>query len=79
MSIETLFAILRYRDGRSARIEISDLHDALDIPDDAFPPDFALGCKTNDSWLLGALRFERTTKPMYGRALYDQRESSDQI
>lgn len=73
MSIETLFAILRYCDGRNARIEIDDLHDALDVPDDAFPPDFALGCKTDDTPLLGALRFERTTEPMHGRALYDQR------
>ncbi len=79
MSDETLHAVLRYRDGRSALIEIGDVHEALDVPDDAFPPDFTLGCKTNDSWLLGALRFERTTEPMYGRALYDQRESSDQI
>ncbi len=73
MSDETLHAVLRYCDGRSALIEISDVHEALDVPDDAFPPDFTLGCEVDDEPLDGSLRFERASELMNDRVLYDQR------
>ncbi len=73
MSDESLYAVLRYRDGTSALIEISAVHDALAVPDDAFPPDFAIPCEVDDDPFPGALRFERASELLKGRVLFDQR------
>ncbi len=78
MSNETLHAVLRYRNGRSALIEISDVHEALDVPDDAFPPDFTLSCEVDDESLDGSLRFERASELMKGKVLFDQRVTDSQ-
>lgn len=72
MSVETLHAVLRYRDGRSALIEISDAWDALDVPDDEFPPDFAIPASDDDELLDGSLRFDRVSERMHGKVVFDQ-------
>lgn len=73
MSDEALHALLRYRDGRSTLIEIGRVYDALDVPDDAFPPDFAIGCDVEDEPLDGSIRFERASEPMHHKVMFDQK------